>query len=40
MAVMVARALKLSNAATPHFTDGARIDARALQGVAEAVAAG
>jgi hypothetical protein len=40
MAVMVARALKLTKTATLHFRDDATIDPWALQGVEEAVAAG
>lgn len=40
MAVLVARALKLSQTATLHFSDDGQIDPWALQGVQEAVSAG
>jgi hypothetical protein len=40
LAVLLARALKLTQAATLHFTDNALIDAWATGGVEEAVAAG
>jgi len=40
MAVLLARALKLTRTAGLRFADGARIDAWALQGVREAAAAG
>ena len=40
LAVLLARALKLTHATTLHFSDGAQIDAWALKGVEEAVAAG
>ena len=40
MAVLLARALKLSQAVPLHFTDDAAIDAWAMQGVEETVAAG
>jgi hypothetical protein len=40
LAVMVARALKLTGTATLHFTDDGEIDVWALRGVEEAVAAG
>ncbi len=40
MAVLVARALKLTQATTLHFSDAAEVDAWATSGVEEAVAAG
>jgi hypothetical protein len=40
LAVLLARALKLTRAATLHFTDDAMIDGWALPGVEEVVAAG